>query len=505
MQNFTFDLTSLVRKENDIAEEAYAPPPGSTEPSTSMEIALVTDKLIMKSGLKRVTDHISFMKGDVPTEGGLFSRSIFGTTAEEQSRIFAYIDLTEKFFHPYVYEILKTLYPKKFEKCAAGSGSWTFDKDGLLTEIDKEDPKYNPDNTGIKWLVENFKKMKFKESSSIVRKDRIKLISRLKDDEIFITKWLVIPLFYRDIDKNTSVRKLPEINDKYNNIIRYSNSLRDTTFDFFNNQIRLNLQRELVTIRQHGQHLIEKKHGFFHKAILGKSVDRGSRDVISVATMNNYQRPEDNPVDIFHTGIPLAKCLILGYNFILRYCLEFFADSYRNVREAPIYKYKNGKYEISGAIKIKDQLQRFNSKYIETKINRFKNSHATRFEPITLIAEDGTEIPVHMSGQFAPMSGETALSSTILNRPMTWTDLFYQAAINTMADKYVYITRYPVTSHSSIFPSKCLPLSTIKTVPAYIDGTFYKNYPLIDLSLPTDRVSNQFNDTVTMSNMYLDA
>ena len=112
---------------------------------------------------------------------------------------------------------------------------------------------------------------------------------------------------------------------------------------------------------------------------------------------------------------------------------------------------------------------------------------------------------MHLSGQFAPMSQTRVLSSTIINRPMTWTDLFYLAAENTLSDKYVYITRFPVTSHSSIFPSQCRVLSTIKTVPAYIDGQFYKYYPWIDLETPTDRISSVFNDTLTMSNMYLEA
>lgn len=510
MSESILKLSNLV-DENKInmvrtfATEGYAPDEGLDVPAESMQIALVTDKLIEKSNLIPVTDPISFMRGDIPTEGGLFSTTIFGSTAEEQKRIFSYIDLGEKFFHPYIYEILCSLIPKKFARCCAGDGSWGFDKDGYLIEISKDDPSYNENNTGIRWMVKNFRKMNYKQSNAIVRKDRIKLIESLSDDEIFITKWLVIPKFYRDLDKNTSARKLPEIDDWYNNVIRYSRSLRDSTFDFFNNQIRFNLQKELVAIRRYGQMLLEKKHGFFHKAILGKSTDRGSRDVISVANMNNFQRPEDNPVDIFHTGIPLSKCLIVGYDFIMRYCLEFFADNFRNVKEYPVYSIKDGEYIVTESVKLKDQVQKFNTKFIDKKINRFKNSHATRYELITLTAEDGREIPVHMAGQFAHMSDSNPLSSTILNRPMTWTDLFYQAAINTLSDKYVYITRYPITSHNSIYPSICRPLATIKTLPAFIDGQFYEYYPVIDLNMPSDKISSQFNDTVTMSNMYLQA
>lgn len=473
-------------------------------PDASMAIALITDKIIMNSDLKPVTDPIAH-SGGIPTEGGLFSDTIFGRDPDSRQKQFAYIDLHEKFFHPYVYEILKTLMPKRFDRCAHGDGSWMITEDGELVELKKDDPKYNEDSTGLAWLIKNYKKIHFTESGSMVRSDRIKLLESLSDEEIFISKWIVIPIVYRDIDKNSSIHKLPKLNNNYNSVIQYANSLRDATFDFFNNQVRYNLQQELVTIRKYGQSLIEKKHGFFHKAILGKSIDRGSRDVISVAVMNNLQRPEDNPIDIFHSGIPLSKCLIIGYDFILRYCTQFFADNFRNVSEYPVYNLVDGEYKIVGSVKLKNQLDKFTSEYIRKKINRFKNSHGTRFEIITIDTEDGREIPMHLSGQFAPLSESNIQTSTIINRPMTWTDLFYLAAENTIGDKYVYITRFPVTSHSSIFPSQCRVLSTIKTIPAYIDGQFYKYYPLIELSTPTDRISSLFNDTVTMSNMYLDA
>lgn len=476
------------------------------DPNAPMQIKLITDKIIMNSNLLPVTNPISFSSGGIPTDDGLFSDIIFGREADSKQKQFAYIDLKEKFFHPYVYELLKALMPKKFEPCAMGENtSWRITTDGELQQVKSTDPDYNEDNSGIAWLIQNYHKLKFKSSKSLVRQDRVKLLESLSDEEIFITKWVVIPIIYRDIDKNSSTYKLPEINDYYNNLIRYSNSLANDTFTFFNNKTRYEIQSNLVTIRKYGQSLIEKKHGFFHKSILGKSVDRGSRDVISVAVMDNLKRPEDNPVDIFHAGIPLAKALILGYDFILRYCINFFADNFRNVTEYPVYALQNGEYRVVGVVKLKNQLERFTSEYIKKKINRFKNSHGTRYELITIETENGKEIPIHLSGQFAPTSPASVRTSTILNRPMTWTDLFYLAAENTLGDKYVYITRYPITSHSSIYPCQCRILSTIKTLPAYIDGKLYDYYPWIDLSTPTDRISSNFIDTLTMSNMYLDA
>lgn len=497
--------------EDELLHEIKAKNVGSKslDPNAPMEVDLITDRIIMNSNLKPVTDPISF-SGNIPTDGGLFSPLIFGRTPDEQNRQFAYIDLNGKFFHPFIFEILDNLMPKKFKKCASGEGSWTLDQNGYLVELDKEDRYYDRMNNGIDWLISVFPKMKYKESNSLTRRDRIKLLKDFKPQDCIISKWLVIPIKYRDVDKNGSTHVLPDLDVHYNTIIRYANSLKDSAFGFFNYAVKFNLQNELVAIRKYGQSLLEKKHGFFHKAILGKSIDRGSRDVISVPSFRGFQKPEDNPIDMFHSGIPLAKCLIVGYDFIMRYCLQFFADNFRNRTEYPVYKLIDGEYKMVDSVRITDQLERFTTSYMEKKINRFKNSHATRFELITIKTVDGAEIPIHMAGQFKSLRPGSPDASTILNRPMTWTDLFYQAAVNTLSDKYVYITRYPIEGYNSIFPSLCLPMSTIDTIPANItnlDGTVteYERYPIIDLKLPTDKISNKFNDTVTISDLFLDA
>ena len=499
-----------LKPNNDIALEAHRDvseiESKTLNPDTPMNITIITDKIIENSKLQQVSNPISFNKDTTPTDDGLFSNTIFGMSAEDRQRQFAYIDLYEKFFHPYVYEILKKLMPKRFERCASGVGSWVIDK-GELTEIkNKDDKRYDEHSNGIKFLIENYHNMKFKSTDSLIRKDRLKLLKNLNDDEIFISKWVVIPVIYRDIDKNSSIYKLPELNNKYNDLIRYSNSLRDATFDYFNNAVRYSLQTTLVFIRQYGQQLLEGKRGFFHKSMLGKSIDRGSRDVISAPILTNYQRPEDNPVDIMHSGVPLAKCLIIGFDFVLRYCLLWFEANFKNVEEVEHYDYNpnTNKYEYISTIKIKNPIEKYDAKYIESKINRFKNSHATRFELVTLEGEDGKEYPIHIKGELRHLDADDPLQSTITNRPMTWTDLFYLAAENTLSDKYCYITRYPLEGYNNIFPSKVRVMSTIKTIPAYINGQFYQYYPLIDLNTPMDRISNLFIDTITIANSHLD-
>ena len=476
------------------------------ETNPSMQVAILTDKMIERAGLKCVTSPIMFTNGTDFNPEGLFSYEIFGSTTDERRRQCAYIDLHQKFFHPFVYEILYKL-DRNIDVCASGKGSWTI-VDGKLKEIkNKQDPLYNEENTGLNWLIKNFDQLEFKRNTSVSRNDRVTMISSLTKDEIFIQKWIVIPVFYRDVDFSNGKMAVPDLDKMYNKLIQYSNGLGDESFSFFNNGNCYSIQSILKDIRKYGQSLIEKKNGHFHKAILGKSTDYGSRDVISVPVMNHYETPNQNPVDIMHTGIPVTKCIAIAYPFMKKYCLDFFANNFRNVKEYPVYKWVNGTYKIVGKVKIKDQMQIYTAQYIDKKMERYMKSPGTRFETINIITEDDKEIPMHFSGLLRPLPGVNlkSFSTSLYERPMTWTDLFYQAAMEVAADKYVYITRYPVTSYASIFPTQCMPMSTLNTMPLEVEGKFYPNYPVIDLSLSTNKVSTLFIDTVTMSNLFLDA
>ena len=90
-------------------------------------------------------------------------------------------------------------------------------------------------------------------------------------------------------------------------------------------------------------------------------------------------------------------------------------------------------------------------------------------------------------------------------RPLTWTDVIYLACEEMLSDKHVYITRYPLLDYFGTFPTRVSVLSTIKTTPAIVNGKVYPHYPVIDLSLPPQQVATQFIDTVSISNLYLDA
>ena len=473
----------------------------------SMNIGLITDKMIEENDLKEVTSSIFFKSGSEPTEDGLFSEIIFGSTSKERSMRHAYIDLKRKFFHPYVYEVVTSLNPK-IEKVASGEGSWIIDEEGKLEQItDDNDTRYDETNTGLGWLIENFKKIKFKDSDALSTNTKLKFIKSLSEDEMFISKWIVIPVFFRDVQGvggNSS--SVPEINYMYNELITYCRSYGNEILDMTRNLTLNKIQNTLVKIRKFGQKLVEKKNGAFQKTILGKAPDYGGRGVISAPSLNGCDVPNDCLIDVTHAGIPMTYCITSGYPFIIKWITEFFDDAFRNKTHIPVYeKNRKGEYELK-YVEIEDQSEVYTKEFIDKKLEMFtKTFGAERFETIKIKCKDGKERELYFPGKGYTKNPDDPLANTIGNRPLTWTDVIYLAAVETLSDKYCYITRYPLEDYFGIFPCQISVLSTIKTIPVIINGKVYKHYPDIRLDLPPSEVATQFIDTISFSNLYLDA
>lgn len=472
----------------------------------SMNIAIITDKMIDENGLQEVSDPVWFKNGTEPTDNGLFSPIIFGDTPRQRMRTHAYIDLKRKFFHPYVFEILKKLYGD-FNTIASGEGAWYIDEGGNIKQItDTNDVRYNEDNTGLVWLINNFKKIKFKVTGSAIRDSRLKLLENLSDDEIFISKWIVIPIFYRDYDSSSGMASVPEINNHYRDIIINANSYDNEILSITKHLTLYKIQDALVNIRQFGQQLIEKKNGAFQKTVLGKATDFGARGVISVPSLNGCDTPNDCIVDITHSGIPLAYCIELGYPFMYKWISEFFEDLFRNKQHVPIYRRYKDKEPTLEYVEIVDQSEIFTEAFIKKKFKMFEKTYgAERFETIKVKCKDGSEAEMLFTGKGYATNPSNPRANSISNRPLTWTDVIYMAAEETLSDKYCYITRYPLEDYFGTFPSQVAVLSTIKTSPVMINGKVYPHYPVIDLSLPEKDVATQFIDTISISNLYLDA
>ena len=489
-------------------------------PDNHLGIDLVTDKIIDGNiellGIKEVTNPINFERGGIPTVDGLFSEVIFGVTTDERRLTWGYIDLGCKVVHPYIFYVLCAI-QQNISQIFEGKGSWKVTEDHDLVAVKEDDPNYDPDSTGVEWFIKHYKDIKFRRNNSRERNEKISLLESLKPDEIFVSKWLVIPVFYRDLETKDGPLKIPPINKEYMNLIRYAQSIKYESLEMgmLTNLTRYNIQIALGNIQKYYQEIIQKSDGFFKQYVIGKNPDYGVRSVISCPVLTEYDKPEDMPIDMNTTGFPLSEVLGMLFPFIQRWVYNWFLNVSETIGTHEIASV--GKTNEKITVYFDDMGSKFTPDFIAKKITSWIDNYESRFELIMFdiyyMNKDGKEVyaekPIKFSGIPFSDNAKNTYSSEIVNRYMTWTDIFYIAAVECSDDKYAWVTRYPLTSYLGTFPTKIFVLSTVKTMPIRmnINGEVkeYKYYPVIDLTKSTLEVSRSFNETVNMANSILDS
>lgn len=461
------------------------------------------DHLVKVNKLKPVTNPVSFDRGLYPTKDGLFSEEIFGMTSSERKRTAAYIPLYRKFMSPKAYITLKQL-NRKFTKVIDGSATFVI-KDGVLEESEEG-------GTGIQWLYNNWEHIKFNKNDSEKRNQKVDLLDGSKKDDIFIDKLFVVPPFYRDVNLQQVAEggspKVPEVTNLYSAIIRNANALKNSdTFVFMDNALSAKTQDLIVEVYNLWKSKIEKKYGYIRKFLLGKSVDWCSRIVI---TGNNEkaETPEDVKIDFYHTGVPLSHTISMATPFVMYWVKRFFkVRLYDNKDAFPIVDRKTGKTIY---VKLENPDVYYNDEFIERQMDRFISSPGSRFDkvevPIRKSEKEkyGITEPVYLTftgyrGKLTTMQKE----EDKVERHLTWTDIFYLAAKDSTEDKHIVVTRYPVLDYLGSIYTRITILSTRNTEPMIINDVYYSDYPVIDFSIPQERLDTYFIDSFKLNFFYL--
>lgn len=453
------------------------------------------DEFVSINHLQEVTSPVLFQRGDIPDPKGLISNDIFGVTIKDRKETFAYINLEGHFFHPHIYKVIKRVF-RNIEKIVNGSEYYVIGKNGFF----EKDPA---GETGIEFLYENWDKIKWpKTGDGGMRDARIDLITKSKKNQVFWTKQIVIPAFYRDMKSNAhGGGEVSPLNTYYSQMIRYASLLKERNmFDFSFHNVNYNMQSLLVEAYDYFKIKLEKKSGLFRKYLMGKNVDYCTRTVISNAQFH-ANRPEEMMIDFRNCGVPLAQVCSLCYPYILQWVKNFFELNVINSPDLRMIDPQTG--ELGGkTATIERPDTYFTEKYFKKKIDQFVKGPETRFEPIEVPLTDGTKKYLAFTGRiFTPsIKGEQA---SISHRRMTWTDLLYMAAVDITKDKHVIVTRYPVTDVYGIFIARIRVVSTQRTVPMQVGERVYQFYPQVDLSLTPEEVVEQFIESAMFSNSYL--
>ena len=481
----------------------------ATDTEKHLKVDLIDpDRLVKVNDLKEVTNPVFFVRNSIPTPDGLLSNDIFGITKYDRANTFAYIDLFETFLNPLIYKMWCKL-DSNIKHCIHGTKYFIVDDQGQL----KEDPD---GYCGIDFLRKNINKIKFKRTGSSQRDMRVNFVEKyMGTPQMFITKFIVCPAYYRDVNSEKGHVEIGEINELYRNLLIAVKALRESS-EYglnLNDATRGRIQETLAQIYEwfgsgttiNGNkttNVIPGKTGILKRAVMSKTTDYASRLVMSAPELK-VERLEDLTADLDYSVLPLASACVNFLPFVVYNVRRIFENEFSGDAVIPM---ANSKNEIS-YYHPKDYQMEFSDERIRKEINRFLTGFSNRFIPIEVPTIEGPVITLRFKG--FNVSREEYISSDvgklpIMERDLCWVDVLYQAAVEAVKDKHVLITRYPIDTYFNQFPTKVRISSTIKTEPMVINGEFYKNYPYIRQELIGTNTSNSFIDSMNISNLYLD-
>ena len=408
------------------------------------------DRLIEVNDLKEVTNPVFFIRNSIPTPDGLLSNEIFGITKYDRANTFAYINLYGTFLNPLIYKMWCKV-DSNIKACIHGTKSFIINDHGEL----QEDPE---GDNGIVFLKENAKKIKLRRTGSSQRDMRVSFIEKyMGTPEMFITKFIVCPAYYRDVNTERGHVEIGQINELYRNLLisvralkesaEYGLNLNEATrgriqeiltqiYDWFGSGTTINGDKTT--------NIIPGKTGILRRAVMSKTTDYASRLVMSAPELK-VERLEDIEADLDYSVLPLASACVNFLPFVVYNIRRFFENEFSGDAVIPVVnKDKSIEY-----LHPKDYQIEFSDERIRKEINRFLTGFSNRFIPIEVPTVEGRTVRLSFKGYNMTVE-EYAKSDVgklpIMERDLTWCDILYQAAVESVKDKHILITRYPINS-----------------------------------------------------------
>jgi len=452
------------------------------------------EKLVSINNLKEVKSAYIFAADGSPDSEGIFSYEIFGRVGSEDREInFGYIDLKRKFLHPLVYNAIYQMF-RNLPFVIAGDKWCVIDPKTNGVKI----VPYGTDGagTGVDFFYDNWEKINWNTNDSSTREKKENLFNTMKKEEVFWSKYPIIPALYRDINLHNKVSgkvDMDEINSMYIKLINNVNSELITFTGMYN--IQSSVQNTIVDIHNYLTKKNSGKRGTIHQAIMGKTVDYAITSVISAPRFNSEKFTEQL-IPYNHIGIPLYNVCAMFYPLIIK-ALEDIFFAYDQDEYFTAFSYA-GEVIDSRKAGIHDKIstagiEKLVSSYIKDKT---KSIRTARF------SFDGD------LGRYESMEKQ-------LGRPFTVTDLLYQVCIDVVFNKHVLSTRFPITGAESQIVNRIKILTTEKTVDLSREGDdtlsteYIKTYPYFptytdkDGNVHIDEKKIKWLDTVIPNNSVL--
>lgn len=445
------------------------------------------DEFVKAYDLKEITSTDLFVPNSSEADpNGLVSYEIFGVPGTQERKInWGYINLNTYFITPHAFREFRRIYTKNFTDFIKGTVEFGINsKTNELEKVSSGGTYITTGNT-IKWLYDNWDKIYWpdKKACAVSTSMSRRFLKYVEKDSIFCSKWPVMPAFYRDVDIQT--RKKNEINKFYIKLMNASAAIAPM-ITMFGEKGSINMISMVQNILNELYDFVTKMtigvHSLMNEHVLGKNIDYSSRMIITSTDINS-ETCEDMETDFTHSAVPLHTVINVFSPFIIHGMVNVIENNLLSGNDFMLVKDEGTK--SLRRVKLSTYWRQFISyDNVSKNIIRYSKDRSFRLEKPMIETEEGPK-PILME------EGDDIVE-------LTWCELFYIVAEETVADKHVYITRYPIEDHNSTYPSKMNIIPSSK----YLNRFGYKRYP--DLRFADDKgIDHFFTDSLRLSPLYL--
>jgi hypothetical protein len=399
-------------------------------------------------------------------EDGLFSVKIFGRIGDEvRDTRFSYIDLHATIFHPLIY---KTLVQLKALYQGIMNGT-------LYARWDPELKDFVATNelqgkTGYSFFVQHWKEINFNRTKSPLRDVRLKLIEKYKD-RAMTDKVLVLPAGLRDIEVGDDGRPVVgEVNTYYRKLLSVARTIGtgQKSGDVEHDSPALNLPR-LVMQQAFNEafafftNMLEGKKGFLQNRWGARRIASGTRNVISAMNASTEFLGGRRSIKYTDTVVGLyqmAQAILPVTIFHLR----------THYLEA-IFGIGDGKARLVDPKTLKGTIVQLDPSTFDLwTTNEGLEKFVNGFEELTIrhkpvMVEDYYLALIYKGTDktFKIFSDIDELPKGFDHKnvfPLTAVELLYLSMYQDVYRYYGFVTRYPIASTGSTYPSSAYVKTT---------------------------------------------
>lgn len=425
---------------------------------------LSTDPKLFQTFLPVQSQDI-FLSGTEFHPQGLYSTAIFGNVNDPlRFKKPSFIDMRTEIMHPKIFNELSRL-KGLYQGIITGTQYAVWND--TIKDFEKSD--IIDGSTGYSFFLKYFKDIDLKRNDSIARDLRIKLINKYKNRCMYRYLY-VIAAGYREINIRDGRPEEYPVNNLYRRILRAANSISVYSSDKESealDSLRNTEQKAFNEIVEFYETLIKNKSGFLQDKYAKRSIQNGTRNVITAMNPTTKELGGDDAITVNDTMIGLHQYM-------------------KGTNELSVYDIKNGPLKniiqrLPGFISVVNPktlkqedikasqyiLDTFGSEEaIEKLINGYEKLNKRHSAIIidnhyaALLYRDDKYFKVIYDIDDIPEGFDKANA-----KPITWTEMFYISVYESAKTKVAgYATRYPITNAmGSIYPSLVHLRTTLTT------------------------------------------